>query len=232
MAIARDRDGSVAMPVVDGVTARDIGDVFELPLNVEVVAAMVRAPGEPRPYRFGTHQGTDFYDVAKGTDVLPIATGIVVRADHDYVPMTTARRRAMLQRCKEVRGTPGEYGVPVDPEYGDVLDHLRGRQVWVYHGDTEAGLPVLSVYAHLSAVGNVMVGDVVGSEDVIGHVGNSGTSQEGVSDTEEMHLHLEVYVGAEYWTPRRPDELGRMLSESRNRELREIVLHSFRQRSD
>ncbi len=224
MASADSESASLSMPDVATVTARDLAGAFALPLRVDATPEMVRAPGEPRAYRFGIHQGIDFYGVAKGTEVHAIADGIVVRADHDHSALAEAYRRAMLDRCRDVRGTPGEAGVPRDPDYGDVLDHLRGRQVWVYHGRNQASEPVLSIYAHLSGIGDVDVGEFVSSEDVIGRVGNSGTSQEGVSDTEEMHLHLEIYVGEEYWSPREPSEAGKALGDERNAKLRRATL--------
>ncbi|MEO2006788.1 MAG: M23 family metallopeptidase [Candidatus Poribacteria bacterium] len=185
----------------------------------------IRTPGDPRPYRHGVHQGTDFYGVEMGSGVYPVATGLVVRADTEYTRMTPEYRSAILARCREVGATPGELGAGADPKYGDILDKLRGRQVWIYHGDTGTGLPVLSVYAHLSDVASVNLGEYVSSDRQIGAVGNSGTSDEG--DDGGAHLHLEVYVGDEYWTPREPRERGYVQAAARRRELRETTLSAF-----
>jgi murein DD-endopeptidase MepM/ murein hydrolase activator NlpD len=215
------------MPNVLAVTARTLAGAFRLPLRVDVTVDSVRAPGAPRTYRHGIHQGTDFYGVAKGTSVYPIAEGIVVRRTEHHVAMTPVYRRDMLERCRELGATPGEHGVAGDPAYGDVLDQLRGRQVWLYHGDNESGEPIVSVYAHLNGVGPTAVGDFVGVEQAIGRVGNSGTSQEGISDTEEMHLHLEIYIGDEYWSPRELDEVGQTFAEGRTLALRRETLSAF-----
>ena len=86
-------------------------------------------------------------------------------------------------------------------------------------------LPVLSVYAHLSDVASVNLGEYVSSDRQIGAVGNSGTSDEG--DDGGAHLHLEVYVGDEYWTPREPRERGHAQAPARRRELRRATLHAF-----
>jgi murein DD-endopeptidase MepM/ murein hydrolase activator NlpD len=51
---------------------------------------------------------------------------------------------------------------------------------------------VVSRYAHLSAVADLRVGDVVASGHVIGAVGSSGYPEGG------PHLHLEVRVGSSY----------------------------------
>ncbi|GIX06834.1 MAG: hypothetical protein KatS3mg115_1237 [Candidatus Poribacteria bacterium] len=129
---------------LSGVTAAQLKGRFRNPLPIWLEPWMLRTPGDPRPYRHGVHQGIDFYGVSWGTAVYPIAPGIVIRADHDYRPMSPEDRAAMLRRCAEIGATPGEWGVPPDPIWGDVLDRLRGRQVWLYHGRNEQGEPVLS----------------------------------------------------------------------------------------
>ena len=216
------------MPNVAAVSARDLAGAFRSPLRLPLTPEMIRTPGDPRPYRNGVHQGIDFYGPPIDTPVYPVAAGIVVRVDRDYTPMPKATRDRMLARCREIGGTPGERGVPFDPEFGDVLDRLRGRQVWVYHGRNASGEPVLSVYAHLNGVGDIEVGEFVTRERIVGYVGNSGTSQEGISTTREVHLHLEIYVGEDYWTPREPGEVGRRLPRERDRLLRRATIATLR----
>jgi murein DD-endopeptidase MepM/ murein hydrolase activator NlpD len=71
---------------------------------------------------------------------------------------------------------------------------LRGRQVWLDHGDG-----IVTRYAHLLAVDEaVRVDQAVEGGQVIGYVGNSGTP-EGVTDPNiENHLHFEIRVDGSY----------------------------------
>lgn len=225
IALARMRASGLPLPDVSRTTPRDLGSVWRLPLRARLTPDDIRTPGDPRPYRHGVHQGADFYGVGIGEPVYPVATGLVVRADTDYTRMTPEYRRAILARCREVGATPGELGAGADPTYGDILDKLRGRQVWIYHGDTDAGLPVLSVYAHLSGVGALTLGEYVSSDRQVGSVGNTGTSEEGTEGG--AHLHLEIYIGDEYWTPREPRERGHVQAPARRLELRDATLRAF-----
>lgn len=143
-------------------------------------------PGAPRTYRNGYHQGIDYYNsfvgvpIKKGTPVLAAADGVVVRIDHDFVEMTSEERAEYHRISAESPTTPEE-----------ILDKYRGRQVWLEH---EGG--VITRYAHLGTVAeDLSVGDIVTAGQQIGTVGNSGTGP-GVrgSQTEEMHLHFEIWV--------------------------------------
>ncbi|MAF12495.1 hypothetical protein CMK11_18775 [Candidatus Poribacteria bacterium] len=225
IALVRMRADDLPLPDVSKTTTSDLGPVWALPLRASFTPDAIRTPGDPRPYRHGVHQGTDFYGVGIGEPVYPAATGFVIRADVEYTRTTPVTRRAMLTRCRAVGATPGEYGVAADPRYGDILDKLRGRQVWLYHGDTEDGVPVLSVYAHLSGVEPLHLGEYVGPDRQIGAVGNTGTSEEGTDGG--AHLHMEVYVGERYWSPREPEELGHVPPSARRRELREATLRAL-----
>ena len=225
LALVRMRARDLPLPDVSNTTARDLGATWALPLRVPLTPDVIRTPGDPRPYRHGVHQGTDFYGVELGEAVYPVAAGLVIRADVDYTRLAPEYRGAMLDRCRKVGGTPGEMGVGADPTYCDILDKLRGRQVWLYHGDTEAGSPVLSIYAHLQEVGELHVGEYVGSGRRIGAAGNTGTSDEG--STAGVHLHLEIYVGDEYWTPREPHERGHVQAPARRTELRKATLRAL-----
>ncbi len=147
-----------------------------------------RLPGAPRPYRYGVHQGIDFYwaagePVTTTTRVLSVAAGEIVRIDVDYSPPSADEMEALLAHAAAVFHTPAE-----------TLDVLRGRQVWIDHGE---GL--VTRYCHLSAVAeDLMVGDHVDQGQVIGYVGNSGTPASYYGQGLEMHLHLEIRIGEGY----------------------------------
>jgi murein DD-endopeptidase MepM/ murein hydrolase activator NlpD len=164
-----------------------------------------RLPGAPRSYRYGVHEGIDFYwaagePVTATTAVLSVAAGEIVRIDADYSPPGVEELEAMLAYAAEVYHTPA-----------DVLDVLRGRQVWIDHG---GGL--VSRYCHLSAVAeDLAVGDQVEQGQRIGFVGNSGTPASYYGQGLEMHLHLEIRIGEGYLGQYlRPAEVKRWLSEA------------------
>ena len=199
---------------------------FQMPVRAQATLDMMRAPDEPRPYRHGTHQGSDIYGLPYGEPVYPIAPGVVLRVDRAYVPMKTEYRQKLLERCRETQATPGGEGAPEDPDYGDILDALRGRQVWIYHGRNERGEAAVSIYAHLSAVAQIQPLQPVDADTVIGHVGHSGTSHENKAEhwTPETHLHFELYIGGRYWRPLR---LGKKPSAERIEAARRQVLLTF-----
>jgi len=159
-------------------------------------------PNAPREYRYGTHEGVDFYDgrccvaVTRGMPVLAAKTGVVIRADHDYQDITAEEMDALLALSQQQGSTDAA-----------TLDRLRGRQVWVDHGNG-----VVTRYAHLLAVeAGLGKGVVVRAGQVLGYVGNSGTP-EGVTDASvENHLHFEIRVGGSY--------LGQGLSAAETRRL-------------
>jgi murein DD-endopeptidase MepM/ murein hydrolase activator NlpD len=147
-----------------------------------------RLPGAPRPYRYGVHEGIDFYwaagePVTATTPVLSVAAGEIVRIDVDYSPPSADEMEALLAHAAAVFHTPAE-----------TLDILRGRQVWIDHGE---GL--VTRYCHLSAVAeDLMVGDLVDQGQMVGYVGNSGTPASYYGQGLEMHLHLEIRIGEGY----------------------------------
>lgn len=215
------------MPNVRAVTVTDLAGTTRLPLRRPVGIEDVRTPGDAREYRFGVHQGIDFYGVPKGTLVYPVASGVILRVDWFYTPLSPAVRQALLERCREIGGTPGSFETPPDPRYGDILDRLRGRQVWIYHGRNAQREPILSIYGHLDRVERLPVGTFVTTRQPIGTVGNTGTSKESISDSEEVHLHLEILVGMNYWRLRDENEIGVRLPPERERILREATLRAF-----
>jgi murein DD-endopeptidase MepM/ murein hydrolase activator NlpD len=143
-------------------------------------------PGAPRHYRLGVHEGIDFYGYAVGvpvnrhTPVRAVADGVVIRALVDYQPLTPTQAEAWAARSLQLGYTPP-----------DVLDGYRGMQVWIDHGGG-----VVSRYAHLSSIQpGIVPGAKVEKGQIIAMVGNSGTPASLQSDTDEVHLHLELWVG-------------------------------------
>lgn len=141
-------------------------------------------PGAPRAYRHGVHEGLDFYagycgiQVNFGDPVFAAGPGVICRVDHDYKEPSVEERTIMLQNCMEAGDTPE-----------DILDKLRGRQVWIAHP-----YGITTRYAHLSAVANhLQEGDPVRAGDFLGNVGNSGTSEGARGEKDNPHLHFEVW---------------------------------------
>src|SRR5690348_329792 len=132
-------------------------------------------PNAPRDYRGGYHEGIDF-PAPTGTPVRAVADGTIVRIDHDFTDWDPDSESAALDAAVRLGYTPAR-----------TLDLIRGRQVWIDHGDG-----VVTRYAHLSAVAELAVADHVTAGEVIGAVGSSGYPEGG------PHLHLEVRVGTSY----------------------------------
>jgi len=146
-------------------------------------------PGSPRVYRYGIHEGLDLYggtvgiEIPYGTEVLAAADGVVIRADQDYQAMTMPVYNELVALCASLHRTPA-----------DVLDLLRGRQVWIDHGN---GL--VTRYVHLAGIpDDVVTGTTVLRGQVIGYAGNSGTSEEAEGGQRGVHLHFEVMLDGPY----------------------------------
>jgi len=146
-------------------------------------------PGARRGYRYGVHEGLDFYnndagiEVKVGTPVYAVADGIVARADQNYVTLTITETQALLDDASARHFTPP-----------DTLDKLGGRQVWLDHG---GGL--MTRYLHLSAIPEgVQAGQSVKAGDLIGYVGLSGTVDELEGRDYFAHLHFEMWTGPEW----------------------------------
>ena len=161
-------------------------------------------PNAPREYRFGTHEGMDFYShdncvpVPGGAEVLAVKNGTVTRADHGFVEMTAAELAEILTRV-------ASQGFTDD----DALDTFRGRQVWVDHGGG-----VVTRYAHLGAIpGGIQVGSIVSQGEVVGLVGDSGTPEAVTDPGIENHLHLEIRIGDSYLGTGLPEDQVRFLYE-------------------
>ncbi len=163
-------------------------------------------PNAPREYRAGVHEGIDFYpgtacaSIAEGTPVLAARSGLVVRADWNFVEMTPEKEQELEERSQAQGFTDAE-----------ALDLFRGRQVWIDHGGG-----VVTRYAHLGEIApGVDVGAVVQAGQVVGYVGNSGTPDH-VFDPgtpTEMHLHFEIRVGDSYFGAGLPSTEVRALLE-------------------
>lgn len=182
--------GSVT--ALDGPQPHDpglLGSLRGLQMPIEGAAITSRdfqMPGAPRHYRLGVHEGMDFYGHSVGvpvdrtTPVRAVADGVVIRALVDYEPLTAGQANAWVAESRRLGYTPP-----------DVLDGYRGMQVWIDHG---SGL--VSRYAHLSSITpGVVEGAPVARGQVIATVGNSGTPASVQSQTDEVHLHLELWLG-------------------------------------
>ena len=76
----------------------------------------------------------------------------------------------------------------------EILDQLRGRQVWVQHAGG-----FVSRYAHLSDVpDDVQVGATVLQGQVVGLTGNSGTVEAATGTRDDPHPHVEIWNPSTY----------------------------------
>ena len=149
-------------------------------------------PGAPRAYRKGFHEGLDFYGriytgagVDIGTPALAVADGVVIRVIRDYTEMTRDQHRKLLadQNWKDLTAPMA-------------LDQLRGRQVWVRLGPVVQGKSRVARYCHLSAVAaELQPGSPVKKGQVIGAVGNTGTTNGVLGTRLDAHLHFELRYG-------------------------------------
>lgn len=146
-------------------------------------------PGAPRAYRNGTHEGFDFYGgtvavpVEYGTPIRAVANGTVIRSDLNYVEMTLDEYNQVIEVSKRSLNTPPE-----------MLDKLRGRQVWIEHVGG-----YISRYAHLSAIPSTLtVGSKVKQGDIVGETGNSGTLEAANQTKDDPHPHVEIWKGDDY----------------------------------
>jgi murein DD-endopeptidase MepM/ murein hydrolase activator NlpD len=142
----------------------------------------LQMPGAPRHYRLGVHEGVDFY-WSRGTPVRAAADGVVVRATLDY------ERPSELQ-FQKMRDEVLALGVSGP----DQLDFYRGMQIWVQHPDG-----TVAHYAHLESIDEAVVeGTAVTAGQIIGTIGNTGSPASINSDTEDAHLHFELWQDGHY----------------------------------
>jgi murein DD-endopeptidase MepM/ murein hydrolase activator NlpD len=161
-------------------------------------------PNAPREYRAGTHEGVDYYqydncvDVTAGAPVVAAKDGAVIRADHDYTPLTQAELDEAARRI--AAGEANAF---------DVVDLFRGQQVWIDHGKG-----IVTRYAHLAGIaGEIVEGARVVQGQTIAFVGDSGTPESISNPGQEVHLHFEVRVGDSYLGAGAPYDEMRMLYE-------------------
>lgn len=132
-------------------------------------------PDSERSYRAGVHEGIDFA-APTGTPVRAAADGVVIRIDRDYVEAPVAARNAALAAAQKLGHTPAA-----------TLDLVRGRQVWIDHGNG-----IVTRYCHLSTVEPLAVGSFVQAGERIAAVGATGLPENG------PHLHFEVRIGDDF----------------------------------
>lgn len=135
-------------------------------------------------------------DINFGDPVFAAGPGVIYRIDHGYLEPPIEEREEQLKICTETKDTPE-----------DILDKLRGRQVWLVHPHG-----VITRYAHLSEVcSDLQEGDQIEAGDFIGNIGNSGTSEGAQGNTLNAHLHFEIWIDSNF--------LGEGLSPQETREL-------------
>lgn len=138
-------------------------------------------PNAPREYRCGSHEGFDFYNgfcgvkVENGTPILAIANGEIIRADTVYTDFETEKREVLLKEARSIGFTPDS-----------TLDVLRGRQVWINHGNG-----IVTRYCHLSRIPKGLKGKITKGY-IVGFVGGSGTK------SKTPHLHFEIRLGKDF----------------------------------
>ena len=142
-------------------------------------------PNAPRAYRSGTHRGIDFPS-PYGSEIQSVASGVVIRADRDYMEVTNQFRESLLEKAAIIGRTPS-----------DVFEHiLFGRAVFIDHGLNQVeGKRLVSIYAHMSEIAEeIVVGAQVARGETLGKVGNSGTSDGAKGNRESAHLHFELII--------------------------------------
>jgi len=148
-------------------------------------------PGAPRKYRNGIHKGLDFFhkknsdgdieSVTSTDSIVATQSGIIIRSDNNYKPMTKAEYDEITSYNQT---HPVTY---VNRDFG-------GRQIWIDH---ENG--VMTCYNHLSSINpSIKPGYRVKKGEVIGKVGNSGLLGDALGNSERIHLHFEVWVDGEF----------------------------------
>ncbi|MCB8979723.1 MAG: peptidoglycan DD-metalloendopeptidase family protein [Ardenticatenaceae bacterium] len=145
---------------------------------LDLTSRDLQIPGAPRHYRLGIHEGTDFY-WANGTPIYAAAAGTVVRATVEYErPSEAAFNR---RRAENI-----ELGYTTEEN----LDFYRGMQIWILQDDG-----FVARYAHLSAIAEgVVEGTAVAAGQQIGLIGNTGSPASVNSETEDAHLHFELWL--------------------------------------
>lgn len=177
--------------LADGPFSANWPSGYTLPVEGATISSRsTHLPGASRAYRNGTHEGFDFYDgtvsvaIEYGTPIRAVAGGVVIRADHDYQEMSIEEYDRVIETAQRNLSTPP-----------DILDKLRGRQVWIRH---PGGF--VSRYAHLSAISEgLAVGSDVAQGQEIAATGNSGTLEAAQGTRDDPHPHVEIWQGDEVY---------------------------------
>tara|TARA_A100001234_G_scaffold196134_1_gene185451 strand:- start:103 stop:837 length:735 start_codon:yes stop_codon:yes gene_type:complete len=153
--------------------------------NINLSKKSSRLPNAPRKYRNGTHRGIDFF-ANWGTNIRAVASGVVIRADHNYREYPPKFREQLLKACGIVGHTPS-----------DIFNNvLLGKAVFLDHGfNLIPGFRTISIYAHLSDIDKKVIGGAkVESGQLIGKTGNSGTRPSTLGTKKDAHLHWELIL--------------------------------------
>jgi murein DD-endopeptidase MepM/ murein hydrolase activator NlpD len=147
-------------------------------------------PSAPRAYRNGIHQGFDLNDghigvpTAYSAPAIAAKDGTVIRASLDFTEMTPEEYLEAIALSRAAGTTPP-----------DILDKLRGKQVWIDHGHG-----IITRYVHLSGIASDIVeGKRVTAGDIVGFVGNSGTESAAKGGRAGAHLHFELRIDDRYF---------------------------------
>ena len=146
-------------------------------------------PNAPRAYRSGTHQGVDFGCTRIGQPVAAALDGRVVMAVGDFQDPSPQQRSRLLDTAAALGATPAY-----------TLVMLYGNYVVVDHGIIDGVGHVVSLYAHLDALGaGIRPGLWVEAGQSLGTIGNSGTyaGASGSADA-QLHLHWELHIDGHY----------------------------------
>tara|TARA_B100000427_G_scaffold327105_1_gene337115 strand:- start:289 stop:1023 length:735 start_codon:yes stop_codon:yes gene_type:complete len=182
--------------------------------NVPVPKRTMRLPNAPRTYRNGIHRGIDFF-ANWGTPVNAVASGIIVRADHNYKEVPADFRVEMLKASTKVGNTPS-----------DIFNNiLLGKAVFIDHGfDLIYGFRTITIYAHLSHIENsIEPGYKIKAGELIGKSGNTGMRESTIGSKAGSHLHWElilqkdndeIYLGRNMPNPELYYMLNRIFKES------------------
>jgi murein DD-endopeptidase MepM/ murein hydrolase activator NlpD len=162
-------------------------------------------PNAPREYRNGIHEGVDFFTGFSCVDVpidLPVHAakgGEVIRADHDFSPLTQEEVDEYEQRA-------------IDQGFTDAaaLDRFRGRQLWIRHDDN-----TVTRYCHLNRISDVVLpGSQVERGDIVGFTGDTGLPESLTNPGFAIHLHFELRIGDSYLGEGLPPDEVRALYEN------------------
>lgn len=147
-------------------------------------------PGARRLYRYGVHEGIDFFNdpgskgkIVMGTPVRAAGAGTVIRADAKFKDMDWVQFARVMRECRTEHRTS---------KHNE--DLFRGCQVWIAHGNS-----LVTRYAHLNKINMVLrKGLYVPRGGLIGYVGVSGTGQNLPGKSKFPHLHFEIWLDGKY----------------------------------